>query len=300
MRYINDTLKNELSQNFDRIERDFKKAKPVSDEIFDVYLDLFDYDKGKLNPVGISTKETQEWIQEIISVEVPYEDAPLKIIIFLPVNSKAPYQSILFFPGLSARISNTMEDMIVDGLLDFFLKSGRAVIWPVYYSTYGRGAIKITNRLTWQQVYKNIMIDVQFVCDYLQTRDDIDSEKIAYYGISWGGFIAPYIFAIEERINLGILSLFGVQSSDRYQEWDQINYLPRVKKPMLLLGGRYDPDYSLEQQQAFYDFLGTPESDKEWKLYESTHYIPRTDLINESLNWLDKYFGPVQEVSSEK
>ena len=75
----------------------------------------------------------------------------------------------------------------------------------------------------------------------------------------------------------------------------EIDYILHVKIPMLLLGGRYDPDYTFEQQQAFYDFLGTPESDKERKVYESTHYIPRKDSVNESLNWLDKYFGPVNK-----
>ena len=107
--------------------------------------------------------------------------------------------------------------------------------------------------------------------------------------------MAPYICAIEDRAKLGLLVLFGVQSGDEYPELDQINYLPRVKIPMLLMDGRYDFDFTLEQQQAFYDFLGTPESEKEWLLYETTHHIPRNDLVNESLNWLDRYFGPAIE-----
>ncbi len=64
---------------------------------------------------------------------------------------------------------------------------------------------------------------------------------------------------------------------------------------MLLLGGKYDFDYTMEQQQAFYDLLGTPKDKKNWIIYESTHYIPRKDLINESISWLDKYFGPVNK-----
>ena len=64
---------------------------------------------------------------------------------------------------------------------------------------------------------------------------------------------------------------------------------------MLLMDGRYDMDFTMDQQQAFYDFLGTPDSLKEWKLYETTHYVERKDLVNESLNWLDKYFGPVNK-----
>ena len=81
----------------------------------------------------------------------------------------------------------------------------------------------------------------------------------------------------------------------RFKEFDQIDYIPHVKIPMLLLGGHYDPSLTMEKQQAFYDFLGTPKNDTKWMVYETTHWIPRKDLINESLGWLDKYFGPVNK-----
>ncbi|MFO7671110.1 MAG: SUMF1/EgtB/PvdO family nonheme iron enzyme [Bacteroidales bacterium] len=295
MRYINDTLRNELSKAFRSNDRDFSKAEPVSDEVFSVIENLYRYEKDSLYPVIESRVETEDWIQEIVSVNVPYDDVPMEIVVFLPVNAKAPYQSIIYYPGADARYENSIANLRLKYWNDFLVKGGRAVIWPVYYSTYGRGEVKANNPQTRRQVYSYIMIDAQIACDYLETRADMDAERIAFFGASWGGFMAPYVLAIEERIKLGILSLFGVQSSDEYQEFDQINYLPRVKIPMLLMAGRYDPDYSLKQQQAFYDFLGTPEIDKKWKIYESTHYIPRKDAINESMNWLDKYFGPVNK-----
>ena len=42
------------------------------------------------------------------------------------------------------------------------------------------------------------------------------------------------------------------------------------------------------------NLLGTREPDKVWKLYEGGHDVPRTELIKESLAWLDKYLGPVR------
>ncbi len=295
IRYIDDTLKTELTQSLGGIKRDFEMVDLVSDEVFKFYLDRYNYEKTKLNPIQISKSESDNWTTEIISVEVPYENTPLKMYVYLPVNFKPPYQSILYFPGLDARQSNSIDKLDEGRRFDHLLKSGRAVIWPIYYNTYGRGKIKGATYNEREIQYKNIFTDIQIVCDYLQTRDDIDSERIAFFGVSWGGFVAPYVLAIENRIKLGILSLFGVQSGGERKEWDQIHYLQRVKIPLLLLGGRYDFDYSLEQQQAFYDFLGTPKPDKKWMLYETTHHIPRKDLINESLNWLDKYFGPVEK-----
>ena len=294
MRYINDTLKQELSQQFDRTERDFSKAEPVSDEAFSIIKALYKYNKSELNARTIYTLDTLNWIQENIQVDVPYEDSPMQLSVFLPKNSEPPFQTVIYFPHDGPVYSNSLDDMpqyFED--LEFFVESGRAVVFPVYYNTFGRGDIELSNIFTWRQLLVYIVSDFQITCDYLQSRSDIDMEKMAYFGVSWGGFMAPYILAIEDRIKLGILVLFGAGSNDEYQDLDQLNYLPRVKIPMLMLGGRYDFAFTNSKQKAFYDFLGTPVKDKKWKIYETTHSIPRKDLVNESLDWLDNYFSEV-------
>jgi len=295
IKYMDEAPRSHLLRNIDQQKRDYSNLQPVSDEIFNVYKELNEFDPTELNPVRVSKTNASNWIQEIISVDVPYGGVPLKIFVFLPLKVEPPYQTVIYFPGIDAHNSNSLTDLELDRRIDFLLKSGRAVVWPVYYSSFGRGKTRITDLNAWKQSYKNIIADVGISIDYLQTRKDIDVERIAFYGISWGGAIAPYVLASEERIKLGMLALFGVSSLEKYRfkEFDQIDYVPRVKIPMLLLGGQYDWDYTMEQQQAFYDFLGTPRSEVRWKLYETTHWIPRGELINESLNWLDKYFGPV-------
>jgi hypothetical protein len=40
--------------------------------------------------------------------------------------------------------------------------------------------------------------------------------------------------------------------------------------------------------------LGTPKEHKRRVLYETGHNIPRTELIKETLDWLDHYLGPVR------
>ncbi len=298
IKYSKDTSQTPLKQNFDQVKRDYNNLTPVPNEIFQVYKGLLEVEKTALNPVSISKSKSEYWIKEIVEVKVPYEDAPMKILIFLPSNYKTPHQTILYFPGIDSHYSNDVADIKVDDRIDFFLKSGRAVIWPVYYASHGRGAINMTNVNSWKQTYRYIITDVKITMDYLQTRKDIDFERIAYYGFSWGGGVAPFILAVEDRIKIGVLSLFGVSSVAKYRfkEFDQVDYLPHVNIPMLLLGGRYDFDYTLEQQQAFYDLLGTSKDEKKWMIYESTHYVPRSNLVNESLDWLDNYFGEVEKI----
>jgi eukaryotic-like serine/threonine-protein kinase len=40
--------------------------------------------------------------------------------------------------------------------------------------------------------------------------------------------------------------------------------------------------------------LGTPKENKRHVIYESGHAVPRTEVIKETLAWLDRYLGPVQ------
>jgi hypothetical protein len=43
-----------------------------------------------------------------------------------------------------------------------------------------------------------------------------------------------------------------------------------------------------------YELLGTPDEHKELKVYETDHFIPRNEVIKETLAWLERYLGPVR------
>jgi hypothetical protein len=64
--------------------------------------------------------------------------------------------------------------------------------------------------------------------------------------------------------------------------------------PSLMLDGRYDSFYGLEQGiRPMFRLLGTAAADKRLILYDTDHIPPRTEYIRETLAWLDKYLGPV-------
>jgi eukaryotic-like serine/threonine-protein kinase len=41
-----------------------------------------------------------------------------------------------------------------------------------------------------------------------------------------------------------------------------------------------------------YQLLGTPAEHKDHYLAPSAHFVPRDELIRETLDWYDKYLGP--------
>ena len=75
---------------------------------------------------------------------------------------------------------------------------------------------------------------------------------------------------------------------------DPVNFVSRVKQPVLMLNGRYDFFFPMEaSQEPLYRLLGSRKDQKKHLLYDTGHNIPRTELIKETLNWLDQYLGPI-------
>jgi hypothetical protein len=62
-----------------------------------------------------------------------------------------------------------------------------------------------------------------------------------------------------------------------------------------MLNGRYDHYYPVEtSQRPMFRWLGTPPSAKRQLIYDGGHVVPQQLLIKESLDWLDRYLGPVK------
>jgi dipeptidyl aminopeptidase/acylaminoacyl peptidase len=106
------------------------------------------------------------------------------------------------------------------------------------------------------------------------------------------GAIIP---AVEKRIKVSVLLVGGLYFQRSLPEVDPIHYLPRNTTPVLLLNGEFDFYLPYETSQLpFYELIGTRKEDKKLLVYNRSHNVPRTDLIKETLAWLDRYLGPVE------
>ena len=78
-------------------------------------------------------------------------------------------------------------------------------------------------------------------------------------------------------------------------EADPFNFAPRVRQPTLMLNGRYDFAFPVETSQLpLFQLLGTAASDKRQVIAEGGHWPPQDLLVKETIDWLDRYLGPVQ------
>ena len=282
----------------------FFKETPVTESIFRVYRDQFSYDRTDLHPrVETPRKSSGDWIQERISFDAAYGGERITAYLFLPRHSLPPYQAVIFVGGgfEFERSSRDIENHYIFSMfLSFILKNGRAVLFPVYKGTFERGNPKMAETMIqWDSHHSSEIFVQQFkdyrrCIDYMQTRGDIDSRKLAYYGASWGGIIRPIILAIEDRLKAGVLVAGGLVSEFR-PETNPMNYLTRVKQPTLMLNGRFDTGLPAEtSSKPMFDLLGTPAKDKRQVFYDTDHVPPVNEIIKETLAWLDKYLGPVK------
>ncbi len=280
--------------------RDYTKEKPVDDATFAIFLRQFSYDKTPLNAKIDSSMEYETWTAEKISFDAAYNHERMEAWIFLPKNSKPPYQPIVFFPGSGDIYARNYDPVRAVFPVDFLVKNGRAVIYPIYKGTWTRHDDGLKSDLQEETIaYKEHVImwakDLGRTLDYLETRKDIQADKCGFLGWSWGGFNGGIMPAVEKRFKAIVLNVGGMEMERALPEVDQINYLPRVKQPILMLNGIYDMFFPIEtSEKPMFALLGTPVEDKKNIIYASGHLVPRTDFMRETLNWFDKYLGPVK------
>jgi len=280
---------------------DFYELKPAEDSVFQVYKEQFSYDKKNLNSrVEAKDEQAKDWVKEKVTFDTADANERMSAYLFLPKNTRPPYQTVVYFPGSSAEQQKSSQDLEkyvwfeVD--LTFLLQDGRAVLFPIYKGTFERVDPKFVGRPPESRLNTEYCIEVikelRRCIDYLETRADIDADKIAYLGFSWGARLGAIIPAVEERLKVSILKSGGLRTVWR-PEINQINYVTRVKHPTLMLNGRYDMTFPYETSaKPLFDLLGTPNEDKILKLYDTDHFIPRNEFIKETLAWLDRYLGP--------
>jgi predicted esterase/predicted Ser/Thr protein kinase len=304
MKYLGtDDKRSALREKIDVVPTiDFLNKEPVSDEVYKIYLDMYSYDKKELHGRTESIDESgKDWIKETVSFDAAYGGERVLAYLFLPRSGKPPYQTVVYFPGSTAinvRSSEKNESLGVSNF-DFIIKSGRAFLFPIYKSTYERGDGLVSSIPDESNSYKEHVLqwakDLGRSLDYLESRSDIDSEKLAYYGFSWGGRLGGIMMAVGGRFKTAILYVAGFRFQKQKPEVDPFHFVSRVGIPVLMLNGRYDSSFPYQTAQLpMFKLLGAPEGHKRQILYDTGHNIPRNQLIKECLEWLDKYLGPVK------
>jgi eukaryotic-like serine/threonine-protein kinase len=294
-------LRGELMREVEFFFRDFSRERPVSDDVFRAYANQYSYDRGELASQRVGVDETaRDWRIETVTFNAAYGGERMPAHLVLPKRAAPPYQTLVIYPGINAIHQASSRDALARILeqFDYVFSSGRAMVLPILKSTGERRDELTSDFPTTDAFFRDHVVmwskDIQRTVDYLETRPDIDRNRIGYFGISWGAAMGTIMVATEPRFKLSIFNVGGFYFQHARPEAEAINFAPRVHVPSLMLNGRYDFFFPVDTSQRFmFQLIGVPDDDKKWLVYETSHTLPRAEAMKETLAWLDKYFGPV-------
>ena len=280
-------------QPVERLTRDFSQDKPASDDVYRIYAGLYAYDRTDLKASVDSVDDSAPaWRLEKITYAAPYGTERIAAYLFLPKHATPPYQTVVYFPHSGGLTLSSFEKGELS-YLGFVVKAGRALLFPMYKGMYERRLVPTPSG---PNASRDLTIDelkdLRRSVDYLETRPDIDRERLAYFGVSFGARLGPIALALEKRFKAAVLWSGGFQMGRSLPEVDEVNYAPRVTTPVLMLNGRDDFTFPIESSQVpMFQMLGTPDKDKRRILYDGGHIFPFARVEKDTLDWFDRYLG---------
>jgi hypothetical protein len=154
--------------------QDYRKMEPVSDEVFRTFTPMYVYNKdadlnAQVEPLG----ETEGWIREKVTFDAAYYGERVPAYLFIPKKVRPPFQTIVYFPGAFSFMDDKFDLAGVEEARDFLLKSGRAVIAPIYKGLYERHDdihVGVNPPLVWRDHFVAWAKDLGRSIDYLETR----------------------------------------------------------------------------------------------------------------------------------
>jgi serine/threonine protein kinase/formylglycine-generating enzyme required for sulfatase activity len=278
--------------------RTYEAIEPVPDDIFEAYSDSLAYTSGALKTVAErNIGEQPDWIKKRVELEASNGDR-LVLYLFVPKHVQPPYQKAVYFPAFDAFQSVSSEDVVEPGFpampLDFVIKSGRALIYPVYENTYERCCrLNPTIPSTFTPVVQQWRVDVGRVLDYLDQHPEFGETRTGYIGTSIGAVYPLAILAVERRFAAAILLSGGLPQLRMPPPVDPVNFASRIELPVMMLNGKFDYILPKERyQDPLFERLGS--SEKEHHAFETGHgNPPRRELVRHTLRWLDTHLGKV-------
>jgi hypothetical protein len=131
-----DSLTDELVANISFPDRDL--GDPVEEELFAIYARQFNYDRIPLNAQVDEIDEShRDWRREWISFDNAYGDDRVIAQILVPRHVQPPYQAVIYFPAGDAVLLDSSRQAGLSHV-EFFVRSGRVVIYPVVRGTFER------------------------------------------------------------------------------------------------------------------------------------------------------------------
>lgn len=268
---------------------------PVDDATFRGLRAHYEYDPIPLEPVVESRTEGAAWTLERITYNGPAGERVLAYL-FLPRTGTPPYQTLVYVPSSAAFFGNNSAALAERDLAPL-IRAGRAVFTVVMKGMTEREyppghESPRTNSVAFRDEMVLRAIELRLGLDYLATRDDIDTDALAYVAVSWGAGSRLVFAAVDDRFRATILIGAGIDERvhPTLPEASNINFAPRIRGPKLVLNGREDEEHPwLTRGLPLWNLLTEP---KELQLFDGGGHVPPIEQrVPAMLDFLERHLG---------
>lgn len=261
----------------------------------------YDQDLPLMDSVRL-VKDTTDYTLFYLTYRSVY-DAEVTGLLSVPAKGKAPFPIIILMHGLGDRKT---VDYIESGN-KYLLDAGYAVL-RLDISNHGdRFKYDYDFDLTagyryWTRgIITQTVFDLRRAVDFIYTRDELDHERIGYYGISLGGIIGTIFCSVEERVKVPVIVLaggnlnliFGMDAfSDDTKDYlsiiDAINYVEMISpRPLLMINAENDDIVPPITSKLLFKAAKEP---KEIIWYPAKHHdLPVKTVYHDGIRWFNEY-----------
>lgn len=268
----------------------------VSDEVFKTIIQFYDYDKEiDLQPKIVATKEFSYGNREkIIFTGVNNSRVPSYLI--TPKDTTKIHPVVLIADGVYGSKERWFDDkswpkggLVTKALLD----DGFAVMILDAVNHGERSAENdfagppLQHLIASRNMIMQTAIEYRRAIDYLETRSDIDVNRIGVMGLSLGGLITHQLASVDTRIKTAAAGVTPYITEPKLQAVSSITFASHIScDSYLVFVGNKDTYYTLDQAQSLYNRI--PISKKEFIVYDSGHEPP-IEYVKKVSDWFTKY-----------
>jgi uncharacterized protein len=177
-----------------------------------------------------------------------------------------------------------------------------------------RGILTFTEQDREEQI--QLVIDFRRAIDLLLARPDVDPDRIAYLGVSYGGAMGGLLAGIDHRLKACVLIVgdggFVTHQTNpqnlnipmdefltKYKAWidamwpiEPIHYVSHASPtPLLFQNVTRDQFVNVEDAIRYQEVASEP---KHVIWYDSEHWPLPDEVILDSINWLQPFIGPLE------
>jgi dienelactone hydrolase len=157
-----------------------------------------------------------------------------------------------------------------------------------------------------------LMVDLRRAVDLLQSNKEVDDDRIAYFGVSYGGAMGGLFAGVEDRLAAVVLDVgdgglvthftgaddkYGALSqvpAARRKRWldamrpiEPIKWIGRAEAPILFQSARNDQLVPPADARKYQEAADEP---KDVRWYDSDHLLPRKAACD-AAQWLEEKVG---------